>query len=231
MASAMRRMVNPAKEANLKDDKAHVGVRWPLRIRSSHPRETTVDRQVTLAGSRRMRRRLAYSRRCSQRTTSFQSRRFVTTYNSAFQAQPRLLSGNTVRQRISSIDSANGKLRGGEGRNFPQLAAVQLRGGWCLLLAVYAPFTRPLRSVYARVRSVYAPCTLRVCSVYAPCTLRVRSVYAPCTLLFTSGFVLFTSGFVRFTSGLPAVYIRVSCGLNQACLRGLLVGMGPRGYH
>ena len=58
-------------------------------------------------------------------------------------------------------------------------------------------------------------------------------------LLFISGFVLFTSGFVRFkhqgflwfTSGLPAVYIRVTCDLYRACLRGLLVGVGPRGDH
>ena len=132
---------------------------------------------------------------------------------------------------------------------------TKTRGGWCLLLAVYALFTRPLRSVYARVRSVYAPrtlrvrsvcapCTFRVWFVYAPCTPRVRSEYAPSTLrvrfcLATSGFVLFTSGFVRFTSGFPAVYvratsavyIRVTCGLHQACLRGLLVGVGPRCYH
>ena len=77
---------------------------------------------------------------------------------------------------------------------------VGSRGGWCLLLAVYAPFTRELRAVCVRVRSVCAPCKLRV-----------RPVYTPCTLLFTSGFVRFMPGYVRFTSGLPAVYIRPAC--------------------
>ena len=101
---------------------------------------------------------------------------------------------------------------------------VELRGGWCLLVAVYAPFTRPLRSAYARVRSVCAPCALRVRSVYAPCVLRVRSVCAPCALrvrsVCASVYIRVRSvyirvrvrsvdmhqGFLRFTSGLPAVY-------------------------
>ena len=79
----------------------------------------------------------------------------------------------------------------------PEPLRPSLRGGWCLLLAVYAPFTRPLRSVYARVRSVCAPCTLRVRSVYASVYIRVRSVY------------------IRVRS----VYIRVTCGLHQGHLR------------
>ena len=82
----------------------------------------------------------------------------------------------------------------------------------CMRQRGLVPSTRGSRAVYS---ARYAPFTL----VYAPCTLRVRSVYAPCTLLFTSGFVLFTSGFVRFTSGLPAVYIRVTCGLHQGYLQ------------
>ena len=76
------------------------------------------------------------------------------------------------------------------------LFLMHARGGWCLLLAVYAPFTRPLRSVCARVRSVCAPYTLHVRSVCAFVYIRVRSVY------------------IRVRS----VYIRVSCGVHQGYL-------------
>ena len=67
----------------------------------------------------------------------------------------------------------------GQARDVPSISS-RGRGGWCLLLAVYARFT------------------LRVRFVYASCTLCVRGVYAP-----------FTSGSVWCTRCLRAVYIRV----------------------
>ena len=81
-------------------------------------------------------------------------------------------------------------------RNFPGRASCSEGGG-----AFYSRFKRRLLASYAPFTFVYAPCALRVRSVYASVYIRVRSVYAR----------------VR------SVYIRVTCDLHQACLRGLLV--------
>ena len=103
-------------------------------------------------------------------------------------------------------------------RHAPAQPQKENRGGWCLLFAVYAPFTRPLRSVYARVRSVCAPCALRVRSVGAPCALRVRlCLHQGSFCLHRGSFGLHQvscglhQGHLRFTSWLPAVYTRPSC--------------------
>ena len=99
------------------------------------------------------------------------------------------------------------------------------RGGWCFLLAVYAPFTvyspaaLRLRSCTLRVRYVSAPCPLRVRAVCASCALRVRFYLHQGSFCLHQGSFGLYQGFLRFTSGLPAVYIRVTCGLHQSYLR------------
>ena len=97
---------------------------------------------------------------------------------------------------------------------FSRVSAKAEGGG-----AFYSRFTRRLLARYVPFALVYAPCALRVRSVYASVYIRVRSVYIRARTVY-----------IRVTCRLHQG-IRVSCGLNQACLRGLLVGVGPRGYH
>ena len=79
------------------------------------------------------------------------------------------------------------------------------------------PSTRGLRAVYSPATLRLRSCALRVRSVCAPCALRVRFC------LHQGQFGLHQGCYLRFTSGPPAVYTR-----HQACLRGLLVHVGPR---